>query len=77
MFEFWMTQPYLDTRIPHAAVASVDMTPTMFYYGSVLLTCEIADDECEALGLYPKTDGNADDQAEASALYRAEMAHCI
>lgn len=75
MTTYWMTKSSLDTRINRDHVADVDLTPTMFYYGTVTLTIELEANQVEDFGLWFYDDASADDEAEASALYRSEMRH--
>lgn len=56
-------------------IESVDMTPSLYYYGTVYLTRALTPEEEEEFRLYPVTEDSLEDEAERSALYRAETRH--
>jgi hypothetical protein len=61
--------------INERAIESVDMTPSLRYYGTAHLTRVLTAEEEEEFRLYRVTEDSLDNEAEAGALYRAEMGY--
>lgn len=72
--KFWMCRSSIDSRLS-GRVVEADFSPTLYYYGTAVIAGDLTDAEAEDMGLYRWSDDSADRQAEAGALYRAEMAH--
>lgn len=75
MATFFMTEPSIDSRIPRAAIISVDAWPTLHYYGTCELRCEVSDVDAERYGLVPCDRDARDAESDAGGLYRAETAY--
>lgn len=70
--KFWLTASSVHPSLS-ALVEEADFTPTLYYYGTVILSQDVAPEDEERLGLFRWSDDSADYQSEAGALYRSEV----
>lgn len=71
MFSFHITAAH--PNLNGLSVVRRDDTPSVLYYGYVVLSRDIYDHDAEARGLYRKSDASAETERDADALYNAEM----
>ena len=69
---YFISTPHLHTSIL-PLVIHADWSPTLHYYGRVILEEPVC--EPEAVGLWPLDEYGEDVEAEAEALYDAEMGY--